>query len=64
MAYREHVIAAADGTRSMRANMSGGGLTPAVCLPGLTRNAKDFETIAPGLRHRAGCWRWTSAAGA
>lgn len=25
------------------------GLTPVVCLPGLTRNAKDFETIAPRL---------------
>ena len=24
-------------------------LTPVVCLPGLTRNAKDFETIAPRL---------------
>ncbi len=25
------------------------GLTPLLCLPGLTRNSKDFETIAPWL---------------
>ena len=24
-------------------------LTPLLCLPGLTRNSKDFETIAPWL---------------
>lgn len=33
----------------MRDYGSAGDLTPAVCLPGLTRNAKDFETIAPEL---------------
>jgi pimeloyl-ACP methyl ester carboxylesterase len=50
MAYAEHVIAAADGTPLYaREYNEGGGLTPAVCLPGLTRNAKDFETIAPRL---------------
>ena len=26
-------------------------LTPLLCLPGLTRNSKDFETIAPWLAH-------------
>jgi pimeloyl-ACP methyl ester carboxylesterase len=26
-----------------------GGATPVVCLPGLTRNSRDFETIAPRL---------------
>ncbi|MCA3555205.1 MAG: alpha/beta hydrolase [Aestuariivirga sp.] len=26
-----------------------GGLAPIVCLPGLTRNSRDFETIAPRL---------------
>ena len=27
--------------------------TPVICLPGLTRNAKDFETVAPHMaRHR------------
>lgn len=25
----------------------GGAKTPAICLPGLTRNARDFETVAP-----------------
>lgn len=49
MAYREHAIAAADGTRLYARDYGGGGLTPAVCLPGLTRNAKDFETVAPRL---------------
>ncbi len=52
MAYREHHVTAADGTRLYardyvaRADM---GLTPVVCLPGLTRNAKDFEALAPAL---------------
>ena len=49
MAYREHFVAAADGTRLYARDYGGSGLTPAVCLPGLTRNAKDFETIAPWL---------------
>lgn len=26
-----------------------GGATPVICLPGLTRNSRDFETIAPRL---------------
>lgn len=48
--YREHVFTAADGTPLYARDYgSPGGLTPAVCLPGLTRNAKDFETIAPEL---------------
>jgi pimeloyl-ACP methyl ester carboxylesterase len=48
--YREHVIAAADGTALYaREHGEGSGLVPVVCLPGLTRNAKDFETIAPRL---------------
>ena len=48
--YIEHVIAAADGT-ALYAREQGAdtGLVPVVCLPGLTRNAKDFETIAPRL---------------
>jgi len=49
MDYREHLVAAADGTQLYARDYGGGGLTPAVCLPGLTRNAKDFETIAPRL---------------
>jgi pimeloyl-ACP methyl ester carboxylesterase len=44
------MVAAADGT-PLHAREYGvrSGLTPVVCLPGLTRNAKDFETIAPRL---------------
>ena len=52
MDYTEHFITAADGTGLYArdyAAASGSALTPAVCLPGLTRNAKDFETIAPRL---------------
>jgi pimeloyl-ACP methyl ester carboxylesterase len=50
MASGEHVFTAADGTRLYARDYGGGGnLTPAVCLPGLTRNSKDFETIAPTL---------------
>lgn len=51
MDYAEHFVVAADGTqlyaRDYAAERS--GLVPVVCLPGLTRNAKDFETIAPRL---------------
>lgn len=51
MDYAEHFVAAADDTqlyaRDYAADRS--GLVPVVCLPGLTRNAKDFETIAPRL---------------
>ncbi|MFN4141266.1 alpha/beta fold hydrolase [Aestuariivirga sp.] len=54
MQFAEHIIAAADGTplyaRDYQAE--GRGLTPAVCLPGLTRNARDFETIAPLLARK------------
>jgi pimeloyl-ACP methyl ester carboxylesterase len=49
VAFREHFVAAPDGTRLYARDYGGGGLTPSVCLPGLTRNAKDFETIAPRL---------------
>lgn len=52
--FREHTLAAADGT-GLYARDYGearAGLTPVVCLPGLTRNAKDFETIAPRLAAR------------
>ncbi len=27
-------------------------LTPVICLPGITRNSKDFETVAPRLAAR------------
>jgi pimeloyl-ACP methyl ester carboxylesterase len=51
MDYAEHFIAAADGTALYARDYAAArnGLVPVVCLPGLTRNAKDFETIAPRL---------------
>lgn len=51
MDYAEHFVAAADGTQLYARDYAAGrsGLVPVVCLPGLTRNAKDFETIAPRL---------------
>jgi len=51
MDYAEHFIAAADGTQLYARDYAGkrSGPVPIVCLPGLTRNAKDFETIAPRL---------------
>ena len=50
--FTEHFVSAADGTSLYArdyAPLADKGLTPVVCLPGLTRNAKDFETIAPAL---------------
>lgn len=52
MSFTEHFITAQDGTRLYArdyAAAAGKGLTPVVCLPGLTRNAKDFEAVAPAL---------------
>jgi pimeloyl-ACP methyl ester carboxylesterase len=52
MAYREHVVTSQDGTRLYArdyAPRTDLGLTPVVCLPGLTRNSKDFEAVAPAL---------------
>jgi pimeloyl-ACP methyl ester carboxylesterase len=51
MNYAERRIAAEDGTLLYARDYGAGleGPTPVVCLPGLTRNAKDFETIAPRL---------------
>ena len=47
----EHLLSAADGTALYARDYAAGrtGLLPVVCLPGLTRNSKDFETIAPRL---------------
>lgn len=51
MDFAEHFVTAADGTplyaRDYAAERT--GPVPVICLPGLTRNAKDFETIAPRL---------------
>lgn len=51
MAHREHRIAAADGvTLYVRDHgPEAAGLIPVICLPGLTRNAKDFEPVAMRL---------------
>lgn len=51
MDYAEHFVTAADGTRLYARDYAGqtSGPVPVICLPGLTRNAKDFETIAPRL---------------
>lgn len=51
MEFRELRYVSADGL-SLYARDYGpaaGGLVPLLCLPGLTRNSKDFETIAPRL---------------
>ena len=51
--FTEHVFHAADGTRLYardHAPATAAPRIPVVCLPGLTRNAKDFETITPHLR--------------
>lgn len=51
MNYAEHFVTAADGTQLYARDHAAekAGAIPVVCLPGLTRNAKDFETIAPRL---------------
>lgn len=51
MSFSEHFFDAADGVRLYARDYAGPdkGLTPVVCLPGLTRNAKDFDTVAPRL---------------
>lgn len=51
MTYTERFFEAADDVRLYARDYAGpgNGLTPVVCLPGLTRNSKDFETIAPRL---------------
>ena len=51
MSFSEHFFDAADGVRLYARDYAGPDkrLTPVVCLPGLTRNAKDFDTAAPRL---------------
>ena len=52
--FREVYYAAADGLRLYaRIYEPAGSEAPAVlCLPGLTRNSRDFEVLAPHLAHR------------
>lgn len=49
--YRDAYLAAPDGLRLYYRDYdtAGGGLTPVLCLPGLTRNARDFDGIAAHL---------------
>jgi pimeloyl-ACP methyl ester carboxylesterase len=49
--FTERFFDTADGVKlyARDYDRAGDALTPVVCLPGLTRNAKDFETIAPRL---------------
>lgn len=51
MQFREHSVTVADGTRICARDYAAGrgGLTPVVCLPGFSRNARDFEVLAPWL---------------
>lgn len=51
MDHAEHIVAAADGTALYARDYAAWrrDRVPVVCLPGLTRNAKDFETVAPRL---------------
>ncbi len=50
MSFREHHFDTADGVRIYaREYPATSALTPVICLPGLTRNAKDFETVAPHM---------------
>ena len=46
---REVYFAAADGLELFARDYGDDGLTPVMCLPGLTRNSRDFETVAPRL---------------
>ncbi|MFM8745285.1 MAG: alpha/beta fold hydrolase [Aestuariivirga sp.] len=51
MPFTEHFVTAADGTRLYARDYGppGSPLTPAICLPGFSRNSRDFETLAPRL---------------
>jgi len=50
-AYRSVFFQTGDGLKLFARDYSftSNSLTPVLCLPGLTRNSKDFETIAPWL---------------
>jgi pimeloyl-ACP methyl ester carboxylesterase len=49
MSFRDFFCTSEDGLRLYGRDYGGGGRTPVLCLPGLTRNARDFETLAPRL---------------
>jgi pimeloyl-ACP methyl ester carboxylesterase len=57
MTYTEHRYASTDGL-SLYYRSYGSGQDVVVCLPGLTRNCKDFEDLANHLSgHPSGRWR-------
>jgi pimeloyl-ACP methyl ester carboxylesterase len=49
--YRELLVAAGDGLRLFARDYGPltGGALPVVCLPGLSRNSRDFHDLAPAL---------------
>ncbi len=48
--YEERWFDAADGLRLYyRDYPNGSAQTPVLCLPGLTRNSRDFETLASAV---------------
>lgn len=51
MAFTGKLFTAADGTRLYARDYwaTGAALTPVVCLPGFSRNSRDFEDLAPRL---------------
>jgi pimeloyl-ACP methyl ester carboxylesterase len=56
--WQDRFFQSADGLRlHYRDYPAVAGGTPVLCLPGLTRNCRDFETIAPRIQrsHRVLC---------
>ncbi|MFZ5617983.1 MAG: alpha/beta fold hydrolase, partial [Pseudomonadota bacterium] len=47
MAHEERSVLTQDKLRLNLRKTEGGGKTPVLCIPGLTRNAADFEDFAP-----------------
>ncbi|MEL7492198.1 MAG: alpha/beta hydrolase [Pseudomonadota bacterium] len=51
--FEDRFTTTADGLRLNVRAYSGGDGTPVFCVPGLTRNAADFEALAPALAETA-----------
>jgi pimeloyl-ACP methyl ester carboxylesterase len=50
MSYSERFVTAGDGLELfVRAYGDASSLVPVVCVPGLTRNSRDFELVSPAL---------------
>jgi pimeloyl-ACP methyl ester carboxylesterase len=53
-AFRVHEWRSADGLKLYARDYgAGSGKLPVVCIPGLTRNSRDFEDVAPGIAAQA-----------